>query len=192
MKNLPDLLKAALDLVRSHPQFLTLSELTKEVTALEKGLEAFLVKSEASKDFLNRDYIEIHALLQEKRTTSPSLTKEVAKSGLTLTGKAKNKQLALFAVSKGIAAKVLNELRASPDDILRLEFRALAQKPENEIDEALKELLKGKQLEKFAHAMSFAIIKKRTSKGESIDRKATLANASAKLKPFIDSIRDAR
>jgi hypothetical protein len=192
MKNLPDLLKETLDLVRSHSQFLTLSELTKEVNAVEKSLRVFLAKSEESKDFLNRDYIEIHALLQEKRTTSPTLIKEVGKSGLTFTGKEKNKKLALFAIRKGIEEKVLSELRASPDDILRLQFRALAQKPENEIEEALKTLLKGKQLEKFAQAMDFAVVRRRTSKGDSIDRKATLANARAKLKPFIDSIRDAR
>jgi hypothetical protein len=192
MKNLPDLLKETLDLVRSHSQFLTLSELTKEVSAVEKSLRAFLAKSEESKDFLNRDYIEIHALLQEKRTSSPTLTKEVGKSGLTFTGKEKNKKLALFAIRKGIEEKVLSELRASPDDILRLQFRALAQKPENEIEEALKTLLKGKQLEKFAQAMDFAVVRRRTSKGDSIDRKTTLANARAKLKPFIDSIRDAR
>jgi hypothetical protein len=80
----------------------------------------------------------------------------------------------------------------SPEDLLRQRFRALAQKPEDEIGDALALLLNGKQLEEIARAVKFEIVKKRTSKGEAIDRKATLANARAKLEPFIDSIRDAR
>jgi hypothetical protein len=192
MNQIPDLLKETLDVVRGNPQFLTVSELKKEVAALQKSLEAFLTKSQEAKDFLNKDYIEIYALLNEGRTTSPTLAEAAKKSEEKFIGKEKQKKLAIFAVRKGIASKVANELRMSPEDLLRQRFRALAQKPEDEIGDALALLLKGKQLEEIARAVKFEIVKKRTSKGEAIDRKATLANARAKLEPFIDSIRDAR
>ncbi len=192
MNQITDLLKETLDIVRNNPEFLTVNEMQKEVGALHKSLTTFLAKSEETKDFLNKDYIEIHALLKEGRTTSPTLVSAVSQSGASFTGKDKQKKLAVFAIKKGIAAKVVSELRMSPDDMLRQQFRALAQKPEDEIDEALAKLLKGKQAEQIARAVKFEIVKKRTAKGETIDRKATLANARAKLKPFIDSIRDAR
>jgi hypothetical protein len=192
MNQIHDLLKETLDLVRSHPELLTVSELKKEVGALQKSLTTFLAKSEEAKDFLSKDYIEICALLREGHTVSPTLAEAAKRSGLSFTGKEKQKKLAVFAIKNGIVAKVINELRMSPDDLLRQQFRALAHRPEDEIEDALAALLKGKQLEPLARAVKFEVVKKRTSKGETIDRKATLANARTKLMPFIDSIRDAR
>jgi hypothetical protein len=147
---------------------------------------------EESKPFLTKEYLEIHALLGAGRTNSPTLVREADRSGASFTGKEKHKKLALFAIQRGIAPKVLTELRLDPDDILRQQFRELAHLPETEVQDALEELLKGKQLEKFAHAVGFEVIRKTTSKGQTTNRKATLSNARAKLKPFVDSIRDAR
>ena len=192
MNEVPALLKETLDIVKNQPQFLTLTEVKKEVTALQKSLVAFLAKTEESKPFLSKEYLELHALLAEKRTSSPTLAKETQRSGASFAGKEKNKKLAVFAIQRGIAPKVLAELRMDPDDVLRQQFRELAHNREDEVKDALEDLLKGKQLEKFARALGFEVVRKTTSKGQTVNRKATMSNAWAKLKPFIDSIRDAR
>jgi hypothetical protein len=192
MNEVPALLKETLDIVRDQPQFLTLSEVKKEVTALHKSLVAFLAKTTESKPFLSKEYLELHALLMAARATSPTLAREAEKSGTSFTGKEKNKKLALFAIQRGIASRVLGELRMDPDDVLRQQFRELAHRPEDEVEEAVETLLKVKQLEKFARAVGFEVVRKRTAKGETVKRKESLANARAELKPFVDSIRDAR
>jgi len=191
MKTTKDLLRRAQELIEAEPALLTMIETRADAEKLQGILQKFVEKAEDARFFKDRNYLELVSLLGSSKSDSARLKAAVKHSGAT-TGKDKNKKVAVYAVKEGIAEDLIRDLKKGPQEILKQSFIDLALLDVNEIEDAVAAMLTPAKAPAVAKTVGFDVAFKTNKKGgKAYDKKATVAHAMAKLKPYIDSMRNA-
>jgi hypothetical protein len=189
MKTTKDLLRHAQELIEAEPALLTMIETRADAERLHGILQKFVEKADDARFYKDRNYLELVSILGSSKPNSARLKAAIKRSGAT-TGKDKNKKVAVYAVKEGIAEELIRELKKGPQDIMKQNFLDLALLDVNEIEDAVAAMLTPKKAPAVAKAVGFDVAFK-TKGNKAYDKKATVAHAMAKLKPYIDSMRNA-
>lgn len=192
-----DALEQALESIEEYPSLATQMETRREVDSATNWLKKFLKKAQVAKFKTDAVFIRLVFILGTK---NPKEIREAATAaGFRAPGgkSATPEKVALKAMEEGAAVKFEKELSKDPEEKLKDEFFALAALPEEEVEAEVKKCLTKAKAKQYADAVGFdvehKVAKSGKNKGKKMyDSKATLVNAMEVLKPYIDSMRDAR
>jgi hypothetical protein len=193
-KSLMEQLAEAHLLLQQDPSLENSAETEPLARRLNTAARRFVKTAKRAHYHRQPEFIELYHNLKNLHPDMHQLARiyEILGMERSLPERGRYEAIAIYALETGKTGKVMDELRKTPEQIIKEAFTNLALlTDEDEIRERLKKLMKRHTVERVAKAIGFEPTTRHSAKKEEevIDRKQAVENALEKLKPYRDSLR---